>query len=93
MKLLILVAAIHCFHCCTGKRVTSTSASPTANDNLVPTDSGHSTESIPDPCNATLDTIMLGEPEVNCLAAVVEVETFCLVKGPELVRSEISAEH
>lgn len=93
MKLLILVAAIHCFHCCTGKRVTSTSASPTANDNLVPTDSGHSTESIPDPCNATLDAIMLGEPEVNCLAAVVEVETFCLVKGPELVRSEISAEH
>lgn len=43
-----------------GKRVTSTSASPTANDNLVPTDSGHSTESIPDPCNATLDAIMLG---------------------------------
>lgn len=75
MKLLILVAGIHCFHYCTGKRVTSTLASPTANDNPVPTESGHSTESMPDPCNATLDAIMLGEPEVNCLAAVVEVDT------------------
>lgn len=76
MKLLILVAAIHCFHCCTGKRVTSTLASPTANGGLVPTESDHSAESIPDPCTAVLDSIMLGEPEVNCLAAGVEVKTF-----------------
>ncbi|XP_070759083.1 matrix metalloproteinase-19 [Enoplosus armatus] len=43
-----------------GKRITSTLASPTAPDSLFPTESSHSTESIPDPCTATLDAIMLG---------------------------------
>lgn len=53
------------FHCYTGKRASSTSTSPTANNNPVPTESGHNTGSTPDPCNATLDAIMLGEPEVS----------------------------
>lgn len=43
-----------------GKRITSTLASPTVPDNLVPTVSSQGTENIPDPCTATLDAIMLG---------------------------------
>ncbi|XP_068450888.1 matrix metalloproteinase-19 [Clinocottus analis] len=42
-----------------GKRITSL-ASPTTPDNLFPTESSRDTESIPDPCTATLDAIMLG---------------------------------
>ncbi|XP_035517843.1 matrix metalloproteinase-19 [Morone saxatilis] len=43
-----------------GKRITSTLASPTTADSLFSTVSSHNTESIPDPCTATLDAIMLG---------------------------------
>lgn len=58
------------FNCYTGKRVTGTSTSPTANNNnLVPTESDHNTGSTPDPCNATLDAIMLGELDVQLLAS------------------------
>nr|XP_046240037.1 matrix metalloproteinase-19 [Scatophagus argus] len=44
-----------------GKRITSSLASPTASDSpLFPTESSPSAESIPNPCTATLDAIMLG---------------------------------
>lgn len=52
------------FHCCTGKRVSSTSASPAGNNNLDPTGIGHNPGGVPDPCNATLDAIMLGMSEL-----------------------------
>ncbi|XP_053172575.1 matrix metalloproteinase-19 [Scomber japonicus] len=41
-----------------GKRISSTSASPTTLDSLFPTE--NSPEEIPDPCTASLDAIMLG---------------------------------
>ncbi|XP_042354837.1 matrix metalloproteinase-19 [Plectropomus leopardus] len=44
-----------------GKRVTSTLASPTPAGSLLPTESSHETEIIPDPCTARLDAIMLGK--------------------------------
>lgn len=43
-----------------GKRITSTLASPTSPDSLVPTESSQGSASIPDPCTATLDAIILG---------------------------------
>ncbi|KAL7408517.1 hypothetical protein ABVT39_024766 [Epinephelus coioides] len=43
-----------------GKRITSTLASPTTPGGLFPTKSSHDPESVPDPCTATLDAIMLG---------------------------------
>lgn len=60
------------FYDCAGKPVSRGVGSPTAGDSLAPTESSHDTESIPDPCNATLDAIMLGEPQISCLAAVVK---------------------
>ncbi|XP_076605261.1 matrix metalloproteinase-19 [Chaetodon auriga] len=42
-----------------GKRPSSSLASPTP-DSVFPTESSHESESIPDPCTATLDAIMLG---------------------------------
>ncbi|XP_034054182.1 matrix metalloproteinase-19 [Gymnodraco acuticeps] len=43
-----------------GKRITSTLASPILPNSLLPTESSHDTEIIPDPCTAALDAIMLG---------------------------------
>ncbi|XP_034441649.1 matrix metalloproteinase-19 [Hippoglossus hippoglossus] len=43
-----------------GKRITSTLASPTNPESLLPTESSQETLNIPDPCTATLDAIMLG---------------------------------
>nr|XP_020448665.1 matrix metalloproteinase-19 [Monopterus albus]XP_020448666.1 matrix metalloproteinase-19 [Monopterus albus]XP_020448667.1 matrix metalloproteinase-19 [Monopterus albus] len=43
-----------------GKRVTSTISSPTTADSLFDTESGSGSVTIPDPCTATLDTIILG---------------------------------
>ncbi|KAF7659775.1 hypothetical protein LDENG_00293280 [Lucifuga dentata] len=43
-----------------GKRIISTLASPTTSNSLFPTESSNDTENIPNPCTATLDTIILG---------------------------------
>ncbi|XP_061544864.1 matrix metalloproteinase-19 isoform X1 [Phycodurus eques] len=44
-----------------GKRTTGTASSPTTSDGVFPTEESSSgTESVPDPCTATLDGIMLG---------------------------------
>lgn len=63
------------FHCFTGKPITSTLASPTIPNNLVPTESSYDSESIPDPCTATLDTIMLGKPESTAVVAAHKINS------------------
>lgn len=47
--------------CFIGKRITSTVASPTTTDGLIPTENSNDTENAPNPCTAKLDTIMLGK--------------------------------
>ncbi|XP_051933303.1 matrix metalloproteinase-19 [Hippocampus zosterae] len=43
-----------------GQPTTNTLSTPTTSDSVFPTESSSDTESIPDPCTATLDAIMLG---------------------------------
>ncbi|XP_060898700.1 matrix metalloproteinase-19 isoform X1 [Labrus mixtus] len=43
-----------------GDRMTTPLAGPTHTDSLIPTESSRETETIPDPCTADLDAIMLG---------------------------------